>query len=203
MTHCLRIRLCKFGPLSSKENWVICPTVCTVFEIWGPKYTSQPGLRRQNFVGYLVHYIWHKKFWPTKTGSGRFWGVTPQLWGPLAPPLIGLGGRGLCQMAYLDEVNKRGNFRENRISQSRDICTWCFYAGPLYRPKSKGTDSWNKVLHKLHSNIYFIHSSFLSPNLFIFTARRCASAIYAFWPCGSCLSVSARLSNRLEWNEKD
>jgi len=38
------------------------------------------------------------------TGSRRVWGVTPKVWGPPSPPLIGVGGRVICQMVDLVEI---------------------------------------------------------------------------------------------------
>ena len=116
--------LCKFEPNRNSRNRLNRPTKFSVFGVWGKKGKGDPGMGPQKFMGPTMRICWWWKFGPKYTGSGRFLGVTKKVWGPLAPPLIGVEGRGWGQFVDLDEGYAHIKFRENRTSQSRDIPLW-------------------------------------------------------------------------------
>ena len=74
-------------------------------------------------------------------------GVTEKVWGPLAPPLIGVGGRGWVHFVDLAEGYAHKKFRENLTTGSLEYSTVIHANVGRHDMKTRKTESRNKLLH--------------------------------------------------------
>ena len=73
---------CKIGPnLTCRIRVRVRPNFRGL-GLWGPNPTPYPRFRPGNFVVSLVSYPWWPKFGSIETGTGRFFGGTPNFGGP-------------------------------------------------------------------------------------------------------------------------
>jgi len=99
-----------------------------VFGAGGQNPNHQPGIRPPNYLGSSVDNLWWQKFRPPETGSGRFFLADPKIWGSLAPPPMGVGGRRSCRSVDLVEGYAQKNFCRNLTRGFRE--KWTFHFSP-------------------------------------------------------------------------